>query len=139
MYASLLKYPFIFADISYKWYRFNFDIQSYNLMLLQNPTAGLYFIEKIVNTYWKVEVRAVSELDFSAQLMTSDAASYALTEIEGRPTVGRYTYICICFIDFYYCIAQSFLEKYKGFRYLFIHNDYSFKKNVNIKHFHMNV
>lgn len=65
------------------------DFGTVTLMEIVNPTAGLYFIEKIVNTYWKVEVRAVSELDFSAQLMTSDAASYALTEIEGRPTVGE--------------------------------------------------
>lgn len=65
------------------------DFGTVTLMEIVNPTPGLYFIEKIINTYWKIEVRAVSELDFSAQLMMSDANSYALTEIEGRPTVGE--------------------------------------------------
>lgn len=70
--------------------------------------TGSLFHWKNINTYWKVEVRAVSELDFSAQLMISDANSYALTEIEGRPTVGMYMYKCICLINFYYCTASHF-------------------------------
>ncbi|XP_061182849.1 von Willebrand factor A domain-containing protein 7-like [Saccostrea echinata] len=53
-----------------------------------NPKPGLYSLEKNIYIFWKVEVKAVSELDFTAQLMKSDANSYALTEIEGRPLVG---------------------------------------------------
>lgn len=46
-------------------------------------------MEKNVNAYWKVDVKAVSKLDFSTQLLKADANSYALTEIEGRPLVGE--------------------------------------------------
>nr|XP_022338674.1 uncharacterized protein LOC111134137 [Crassostrea virginica] len=65
------------------------DFGTVSVTEIIDPKPGLYYIEKIVNAYWKVEVRAFSRLDFVAQLMTSDPNSYALTEIEGRPTVGE--------------------------------------------------
>ncbi|XP_062605379.1 von Willebrand factor A domain-containing protein 7-like [Saccostrea cucullata] len=64
------------------------DIGTTTTMEIINPKPGLYFLEKNIYIFWKVEVKAVSELDFTAQLMKSDANSYTLTEIEGRPLVG---------------------------------------------------